>query len=157
MSKLSKYSQFIFCHFPFRSLFHFSNARVRIELLSKFFIKKQLSRDHFLGWQTSAAFSSESFTYEAWPFSSCGTFLPNPPSIRIFVWFPFKGVIMRKLNPITALYLKILELISFLLIEVGGKIDDFVDTKNSTPEQIKNCNKNSKIIRKILRSWGHKC
>ena len=54
---------------------------------------------------------------------------------------------MRKLNPITALYLKILELISFLLIEVGGKIDDFVDTKNSTPEQIKNCNKNSKIIR----------
>lgn len=64
---------------------------------------------------------------------------------------------MRKLNPITALYLKILELISFLLIEVGGKIDDFVDTKNSTPEQIKNCNKNSKIIRKILRSWEHKC
>ena len=64
---------------------------------------------------------------------------------------------MRKLNPITALYLKILELISFLLIEIGGKIDDFVDTKNAKPEQIKNCNKNSKVIRKILRSWGHKC
>ena len=31
---------------------------------------------------------------------------------------------MRKLNPITALYLKILEFISFLLIEVGGKIDE---------------------------------
>lgn len=36
---------------------------------------------------------------------------------------------MRKLNPITALYLKVLEFISILLINVGGKIDDFVYTK----------------------------
>lgn len=50
---------------------------------------------------------------------------------------------MRKLNPITALYLKVLEFMSILLINVGGKIDDFVDTKNATPEQIKRCNKSS--------------
>lgn len=47
MRKLAKYSQFIFRYFSFRSLFHFSNTRVKIELLSKFFIKKQLSRDFF--------------------------------------------------------------------------------------------------------------
>lgn len=63
---------------------------------------------------------------------------------------------MRKLNPITALYLKILEFTSILLINVGGKIDDFVDTKNATPEQIKRCNKQGEQIRRILRFWGHK-
>lgn len=38
---------------------------------------------------------------------------------------------MRKLNPITALYLKILEFISFLLIVVGGRIDDYLFPKDA--------------------------
>lgn len=41
---------------------------------------------------------------------------------------------MRKLNPIMALYLKILEIISFLLIEVGGKWEDSFFPKNATKE-----------------------
>lgn len=50
----------------------------------------------------------------------------------------FKGVIMRKLNPITALYLKILEFISFLLIEVGGKIDEKFSPRHLTHDEKKN-------------------
>ena len=42
---------------------------------------------------------------------------------------------MKKLNPITALYLKILEVISFLLIQVGGKFEDSLINKNATPEE----------------------
>jgi hypothetical protein len=41
---------------------------------------------------------------------------------------------MRKLNPITALYLKVLEFISFLLIEVGGRYDDYLFPKDATSE-----------------------
>ena len=41
---------------------------------------------------------------------------------------------MRKLNPITVLYLKVLEFISFLLIEVGGRFDDSLFPKNATLE-----------------------
>lgn len=64
---------------------------------------------------------------------------------------------MRKLNPITALYLKILEFISVLLIEVGGRIDALVDTKGASPDQLRQCKKQARQTRKILRSWGHKC
>lgn len=42
---------------------------------------------------------------------------------------------MRKLNPITALYLKILEFISFLLIEVGGKIDEKFSARHLTHDE----------------------
>ena len=61
---------------------------------------------------------------------------------------------MRKLNPITALYLKILEFISFLLIEVGGRIDDYMYPKNLTPEEVARYRTKQRTLRKIVRSWG---
>ena len=61
---------------------------------------------------------------------------------------------MRKLNPITAMYLKILELISFLLIEVGGKIDDRMYPKNLTSEQTQKLISSRRRMRRIMRSWG---
>lgn len=61
---------------------------------------------------------------------------------------------MRKLNPITALYLKILEFISFLLIELGGKIDDRMHPKNLTPEQSQKLISSRRRMRRIMRSWG---
>jgi hypothetical protein len=42
---------------------------------------------------------------------------------------------MSKLNPITALYLKILDFISILLIDVGGKIDDLFAPRHLTIEE----------------------
>lgn len=42
---------------------------------------------------------------------------------------------MRKLNPITALYLKVLEFISFLLIEVGGHIDKKFSPRHLTNDE----------------------
>lgn len=45
---------------------------------------------------------------------------------------------MRKLNPITALYLKILEFISFLLIEVGGRFDNVFNPKGLTQSELRN-------------------
>ena len=57
---------------------------------------------------------------------------------------------MRKLNPITALYLKVLEFISFLLIEVGKRIDPYFQKKNLSPdERIRLREK----IRRMRRTW----
>lgn len=42
---------------------------------------------------------------------------------------------MRKLNPITAVYLKILEFISFLLIEIGERVDPYFQKKSSSPRR----------------------
>lgn len=39
---------------------------------------------------------------------------------------------MKKLNPITAFYLKILEFISFLLIEIGGRFENSIISKNAS-------------------------
>lgn len=61
---------------------------------------------------------------------------------------------MRKLHPITALYLKILEFISFLLIEVGGKIDDRMHPKNLTSEKTQKLISSRRRMRRIMRSWG---
>lgn len=58
---------------------------------------------------------------------------------------------MRKLNPITALYLKILELISFLLIEVGGRIDDYLFPKNATSEDYERAHKYLSRYRSFCR------
>ena len=56
---------------------------------------------------------------------------------------------MRKLNPITALYLKILELISFL--EVGGRIDDYLFPKNATSEDYERAHKSLSRYRSFCR------
>ena len=53
---------------------------------------------------------------------------------------------MRKLNPITALYLKVLEFISFLLIEVGGRIDDYMYPKKFNPFSISPIQRKTKEI-----------
>ena len=45
---------------------------------------------------------------------------------------------MRKLNPITALYLKILEFISFLLIEFVERFDNFFNPKGLTQSELRN-------------------
>lgn len=58
---------------------------------------------------------------------------------------------MRKLNPITALYLKILDLISFLLIEVGGRIDDYLFPKNATSEDYERAHKSLSRYRSFCR------
>lgn len=59
---------------------------------------------------------------------------------------------MRKLNPITALYLKILEFISFLLIEVGGRFDDSIFPKNASPEDYEKARNIGKRYRRHCRS-----
>ena len=61
---------------------------------------------------------------------------------------------MRKLNPITALYLKVLEFISFLLIEVGGRIDDYMYPKNLTPSQLAQYREKQRKLRKVVCFWG---
>lgn len=61
---------------------------------------------------------------------------------------------MKKLNPITALYLKILEVISFLLIEVGGRIDAYMYPDKLTPEERLNFSNRRRRLRRINRSWG---
>lgn len=61
---------------------------------------------------------------------------------------------MRKLNPITALYLKILEFISILLIEVGGRYDEFMHPKKLRPEQTQKLLARRRRMRRVMRSWG---
>lgn len=61
---------------------------------------------------------------------------------------------MRKLNPITALYLKILEFISILLIEVGGRYDELMHPKKLRPEQTQQLLARRRRMRRVMRSWG---
>lgn len=58
---------------------------------------------------------------------------------------------MRKLNPITALYLKILEFISFLLIVAGGRIDDYLFPKDATREDYERAHKSLSRYRSFCR------
>lgn len=43
---------------------------------------------------------------------------------------------MRKLNPITTVYLKILELVSVILISLGEKLDPLFSQQRLTPEHL---------------------
>ncbi len=49
--------------------------------------------------------------------------------------FQIEVPVMKKLNPITAFYLKILEFISFLLIEIGGRWEDSFFPKNASQKE----------------------
>lgn len=60
---------------------------------------------------------------------------------------------MKKLNPITALYLKLLELFSYLLIHVGGKVDEITYPK-IPKEHLKEYREGQKRLRRVVRSWG---
>lgn len=63
---------------------------------------------------------------------------------------------MRKLNPITALYLKILEFISYLLIEVGGKWEDSFFPRNATKEDYERARKFGFRYRQLCRRLHRK-
>lgn len=63
---------------------------------------------------------------------------------------------MKKINPITVGYLKILEFISYLLIEIGGRIDDYLFPKNATTEDYKRAHESLSRFRTRSRRAGRR-
>lgn len=65
---------------------------------------------------------------------------------------------MSKLNPITALYLKVLEFISILLIDVGGKIDDLFSPQGLSQQKLKNrqieARKHQRFWKRVNSFWS---
>lgn len=61
---------------------------------------------------------------------------------------------MRKLNPITAIYLKILELISIILIKVGEKVDPYFQPNSLPPEERIRLRRKATRFRKAMRNNG---
>ncbi len=62
---------------------------------------------------------------------------------------------MRKLNPITALYLNVLEFISFLLIEIGERVDPYFQKNHLPPEELIRLRKKAKRMRRLWRMNGY--
>lgn len=62
---------------------------------------------------------------------------------------------MKKLNPITAFYLKILEFISFLLINLGKVIDPYFTKESLTNKEKMRLREKAKRIRKLWRINGY--
>ena len=58
---------------------------------------------------------------------------------------------MRKLNPIAAAYLKVLEFIAFLLVEVGGRWDDSLFPKNASKDDYRKAKEAGRRYRKHCR------
>lgn len=62
---------------------------------------------------------------------------------------------MKKLNPITALYLKILELISILLIKASDKVDPYFQPDALPPEERQRLSAKAKKTRRFLAMHGY--
>lgn len=62
---------------------------------------------------------------------------------------------MKKLNPITALYLKALELISILLIKTSNKVDPYFQPDALPPQERQRLHEKAKRYRKLWRSAGY--
>lgn len=69
--------------------------------------------------------------------------------------FQIEVPVMKKLNPITAFYLKILEFISFLLINSGKVIDPYFTKESLTNKEKMRLREKAKRIRKLWRINGY--
>ena len=69
--------------------------------------------------------------------------------------FQIEVPVMKKLNLITAFYLKILEFISFLLINSGKVIDPYFTKESLTNKEKMRLREKAKRIRKLWRINGY--
>lgn len=69
--------------------------------------------------------------------------------------FQIEVPVMKKLNPITAFYLKILEFISFLLINSGKVVDPYFTKESLTNKEKMRLREKAKRIRKLWRINGY--